>query len=88
MLWGRFDFTSDLTWVEMQGTDQVSSQMQTKSESEIVRAESVVLGKDNGRQSTALFSTDAEAKAFRFRSSAPSVCSPRGHGFVSKVTVH
>ena len=82
VLWGRFDFTSDITWVEMQGTYQVSrigtgnqfsSQMQT--ESEIVRVESmtlrvwrarlesVVFGKDNGRQITALFSTDAEAKA-------------------------
>ena len=81
VLWGRFDFTSDLTWVEMQGTYQVSrigtgnqfsSQMQT--ESEIVRVESmtlrvwrarlesVVFGKDNSRQITALFSTDAEAK--------------------------
>ena len=82
LLWGRFDFTSELTWVEMQGTYQISrigtgnqfsSQMQT--ESEIVRVESmtlrvwrarlesVVFGKDNGRQITALFSTDAEAKA-------------------------
>lgn len=82
LLWGRFDFTSELTWVEMQGTYQVSrigtgnqfnSQIQT--ESEIVRVESmtlrvwrarlesVVFGKDNVRQITALFSTDAEAKS-------------------------
>ena len=81
LLWGRFDFTSELTWVELQGTYQISrigtgnqfsSQMQT--ESEIVRVESmslrvwrarlesVVFGKDNARQVTALFSTDAQAK--------------------------
>lgn len=82
VLWGRFDFTSEITWVEMQGTyqisrigtgNQLSSQMQT--ESEIVRVESmslrvwrtrlesIVFGKDNARQVTALFSTDVEAKA-------------------------
>ncbi len=82
LLWGRFDFTSELTWVEMQGTYQISrigtgnqfnSQIQT--ESEIVRVESmtlrvwrarlesVVFGKDNVRQITALFSTDAEARS-------------------------
>lgn len=82
VLWGRFDFTSEITWVELQGTyqisrvgtgNQLSSQMQT--ESEIVRVESmslrvwrtrlesIVFGKDSSRQVTALFSTDAEAKA-------------------------
>ena len=82
LLWGRFDFTSELTWVEMQGTYQVSrigtgnqfsSQMQTQSDIVRVesmtlrvwraRLESVVFGKDNTRQVTALFSTDTEAKA-------------------------
>ena len=82
LLWGRFDFTSELTWVEMQGTYQVSrigtgnqfsSQMQTHSDIVRVesmtlrvwraRLESVVFGKDNTRQVTALFSTDTEAKA-------------------------
>ena len=82
LLWGRFDFTSEVTWVELQGNYQISrvgtgnqfsSQMQT--ESEIVRVESmtlrvwrarlesIVFGKDNARQVTALFSTDAEARA-------------------------
>ncbi len=81
LLWGRFDFTSEITWVEMQGTyqvsrigtgNQLSSQMQTQSDIVRVesmtlrvwraRLESVVFGKDNSRQVTALFSTDTEAK--------------------------
>lgn len=81
VLWGRFDFTSEMTLVELQGTYQISrigtgnqlnSQIQT--ESEIVRVEgmslkvwrtrleSVVFGKDNARQITALFSTDLETQ--------------------------
>jgi hypothetical protein len=81
-LWGRFDFHSVLTWVEMIGSyqtsrigtgNQFSSRMNT--ENDIVRTEamtlrvwrarieSVVFGKDDVRQVTAMFSTEAEARA-------------------------
>src|SRR5204863_611931 len=81
-LWGRFNFESTLTWVEMVGTYQTSrigtgnnfsSRMNT--ENDVVRTEamtlrvwrsrieSVVFGKDDARQVTAMFSTEKEAKA-------------------------
>ena len=81
-LWGRFNFESILTWVEMVGSWQTSrigtgnnfsSRMNT--ENNIVRTEamtlrvwrarieSVVFGKDDARQVTAMFSTEQEAKA-------------------------
>ena len=81
-LWGRFDFESVLTWVEMVGSYQTSrigtgnnftSRMNT--ENDVVRTEamtlrvwrarieSVVFGKDDSRQVTAMFSTEKEAKA-------------------------
>ena len=81
-LWGRFNFESILTWVEMVGSWQTSrigtgntfsSRMNT--ENHVVRTEamtlrvwrarieSVVFGKDDARQVTAMFSTDREAKA-------------------------
>lgn len=80
-LWGRFDFESFMTWVEMEGTyqtanvgtgNQFTAKVQTSNQ--IVRTEamtlrvwrarveSVVFGKDAGRQITAMFSTDADAK--------------------------
>lgn len=80
-LWGRFDFQSVMTWVEMEGTyqtasvgtgNQLTARVQTSNQ--IVRTEamtlriwrarveSVVFGKDGGRQITAMFSTDAEAR--------------------------
>ena len=81
-LWGRFNFESVLTWVEMVGSYQTSrigtgnnfsSRMNT--ENDIVRTEamtlrvwrarieSVVFGKDEQRQVTAMFSTEKESKA-------------------------
>jgi hypothetical protein len=81
-LWGRFNFESVLTWVEMVGSYQTSrigtgnafsSRMNT--ENDVVRTESmtlrvwrariesVVFGKDDARQVTAMFSTEQEAKA-------------------------
>jgi hypothetical protein len=81
-LWGRFNFESILTWVEMVGNYQTSrigtgnnfsSRMNT--ENDVVRTEamtlrvwrarieSVVFGKDDARQVTAMFSTEAEALA-------------------------
>ena len=81
-LWGRFNFESILTWVEMVGSWQTSrigtgnnfsSRMNT--ENNVVRTEamtlrvwrarveSVVFGKDEARQVTAMFSTEQEAKA-------------------------
>ena len=81
-LWGRFNFESILTWVEMVGSWQTSrigtgnnfsSRMNT--ENNVVRTEamtlrvwrarieSVVFGKDDARQVTAMFSTEQEAKA-------------------------
>ena len=81
-LWGRFNFESVLTWVEMVGSFQTSrigtgnnftSRMNT--ENDVVRTEamtlrvwrarveSVVFGKDEARQVTAMFSTEMEAKA-------------------------
>jgi hypothetical protein len=81
-LWGRFDFESMLTWVEMVGNYQTSrigtgnnfsSRMNT--ENDVVRTESmtlrvwrariesVVFGKDDARQVTAMFSTEKEARA-------------------------
>jgi len=81
-LWGRFNFESVLTWVEMVGSYQssrigtgnnFSSRMNT--ENDVVRTESmtlrvwrariesVVFGKDDARQVTAMFSTEQEAKA-------------------------
>jgi hypothetical protein len=80
-LWGRFDFQSFMTWVELEGTyqtasvgtgNQVTARMHTsnqivRTESMTLRVwrarvESVVFGKDAGRQITAMFSTDAEAR--------------------------
>lgn len=81
-LWGRFNFESVLTWVEMVGSYQTSrigtgnnfsSRMNT--ENDVVRTEamtlriwrarieSVVFGKDELRQVTAMFSTEQDAKA-------------------------
>lgn len=81
-LWGRFNFESVLTWVEMVGSFQTSrigtgnnftSRMNT--ENNVVRTEamtlrvwrarveSVVFGKDEARQVTAMFSTELEARA-------------------------
>ena len=81
-LWGRFNFESVLTWVEMVGSYQTSrigtgsnfaSRMHT--ENDVVRTEamtlriwrarieSVVFGKDDARQVTAMFSTAQEALA-------------------------
>ncbi|MDQ6626891.1 MAG: zinc ribbon domain-containing protein [Pseudomonadota bacterium] len=81
-LWGRFNFESILTWVEIVGNWQTSrigtgnnfsSRMNT--ENNVVRTEamtlrvwrarieSVVFGKDDARQVTAMFSTEQEAKA-------------------------
>jgi hypothetical protein len=81
-LWGRFNFESILTWVEMVGSWQTSrigtgnnltSRMNT--ENNVVRTEamtlrvwrarieSVVFGKDDARQVTAMFSTEQESKA-------------------------
>jgi predicted 3-demethylubiquinone-9 3-methyltransferase (glyoxalase superfamily) len=81
-LWGRFNFESILTWVEMVGSWQTSrigtgnnfsSRMNT--ENNVVRTEamtlrvwrarieSVVFGKDDARQVTAMFSTEQEARA-------------------------
>ena len=81
-LWGRFNFQSVLTWVEMVGSYQTSrigtgnnfsSRMNT--ENDVVRTEamtlrvwrarieSVVFGKDDARQVTAMFSTEQEALA-------------------------
>jgi len=81
-LWGRFNFESVLTWVEMVGSWQTSrigtgnnfsSRMNT--ENNVVRTEamtlrvwrarveSVVFGKDDARQVTAMFSTEPEAQA-------------------------
>jgi hypothetical protein len=81
-LWGRFNFESVLTWVEMVGAYQTSrigtgnnfgSRMNT--ENDVVRTESmtlrvwrariesVVFGKDDARQVTAMFSTEKEARA-------------------------
>jgi hypothetical protein len=81
-LWGRFNFESILTWVEMVGSWQTSrigtgnnfsSRMNT--ENNVVRTEamtlrvwrarieSVVFGKDDARQVTAMFSTEQEAQA-------------------------
>ena len=79
-LWGRFDFESVLTWVEMVGSYQTSrigtgnnftGRMTT--ENNVVRTEamtlrvwrarieSVVFGKDDARQVTAMFSTPQQA---------------------------
>ncbi|MEO8152914.1 MAG: zinc ribbon domain-containing protein [Rhizobacter sp.] len=81
-LWGRFNFESVLTWVELIGNYQTSrigtgnqftSRMNT--ENDVVRTEaatlrvwrarieSVVFGKDDVRQVTAMFSTERDAKA-------------------------
>jgi hypothetical protein len=81
-LWGRFNFESVLTWVEIIGNYQTSrigtgnqftSRMST--ENDVVRTEaatlrvwrarieSVVFGKDDARQVTAMFSTEKDAKA-------------------------
>ncbi len=81
-LWGRFNFESVLTWVEMAGSWQTSrigtgnnftSRMNTennvvRTESMTLRVwrariESVVFGKDDARQVTAMFSTEQEARA-------------------------
>jgi len=80
-LWGRFNFESVLTWVEIIGNYQTSrigtgnqftSRMNT--ENDVVRTEaatlrvwrarieSVVFGKDDARQVTAMFSTEKDAK--------------------------
>ncbi|HKX43035.1 MAG TPA: zinc ribbon domain-containing protein [Burkholderiaceae bacterium] len=81
-LWGRFNFESLLTWVEMVGSYQTSRigtgqnfASRLNTENDVVRTEamtlriwrarieSVVFGKDDARQVTAMFSTEAEAKA-------------------------
>jgi hypothetical protein len=81
-LWGRFNFESVLTWVEMVGNYQTSRigtgnnlSSRLNTENDVVRTEamtlrvwrarieSVVFGKDDARQVTAMFSTEAEAIA-------------------------
>ena len=81
-LWGRFNFESVLTWVEMMGNWQTSRigtgnnfSSRVNTENSVVRTEamtlrvwrarieSVVFGKDDARQVTAMFSTEQEAKA-------------------------
>jgi hypothetical protein len=81
-LWGRFNFESVLTWVEMVGSYQTSRigtgnnfSSRLNTENDVVRTEamtlrvwrarieSVVFGKDDARQVTAMFSTEQEAKA-------------------------
>jgi hypothetical protein len=81
-LWGRFNFESVLTWVEMLGNYQVSRigtgnnfSSRVNTENSVVRTEamtlrvwrarieSVVFGKDDARQVTAMFSTEQEAQA-------------------------
>ena len=81
-LWGRFNFESVLTWVEMVGSYQTSRigtgnnfSSRLNTENDVVRTEamtlrvwrarieSVVFGKDDARQVTAMFSTEADAKA-------------------------
>jgi hypothetical protein len=81
-LWGRFNFESILTWVEMVGSWQTSRigtgnnfTSRINTENSVVRTEamtlriwrarieSVVFGKDDARQVTAMFSTEQEARA-------------------------
>jgi hypothetical protein len=81
-LWGRFNFESVLTWVEMVGSYQTSRigtgnnfTSRLNTENDVVRTEamtlrvwrarieSVVFGKDDVRQVTAMFSTEEDAKA-------------------------
>ena len=81
-LWGRFNFESVLTWVEMVGSYQTSRigtgnnfTSRLNTDNNVVRTEamtlrvwrarieSVVFGKDDARQVTAMFSTEEEAKA-------------------------
>ena len=81
-LWGRFNFESVLTWVEMMGNYQTSRigtgnnfSSRVNTENDIVRTEamtlrvwrarieSVVFGKDDARQITAMFTTEQEARA-------------------------
>ena len=81
-LWGRFNFESVLTWVEMAGSYQTSRigtgnnfSSRLNTENDIIRTEamtlrvwrarieSVVFGKDDARQITAMFSTEQEARA-------------------------
>ncbi len=81
-LWGRFNFESVLTWVEMVGSYQTSRigtgnnfSSRVNTQNDVVRTEamtlrvwrarieSVVFGKDDARQVTAMFSTEKEAKA-------------------------
>ncbi len=81
-LWGRFNFASVLTWVEMVGNYQTSRigtgnnfSSRVNTENSVIRTEamtlrvwrarieSVVFGKDDQRQVTAMFSTEQEAQA-------------------------
>jgi hypothetical protein len=81
-LWGRFNFESVLTWVELIGNYQTSrigtgnqftSRLNTQNDVVRVEAmtlrvwrariESVVFGKDEARQVTAMFSTEQDARA-------------------------
>jgi hypothetical protein len=81
-LWGRFNFESVLTWVEMMGNYQTSRigtgnnfSSRVNTENNVVRTEamtlrvwrarieSVVFGKDDARQITAMFTTEQEAQA-------------------------
>ena len=81
-LWGRFNFESVLTWVEVIGNYQTSrigtgNQFTSRlnTENDVLRTEaatlrvwrarveSVVFGKDDLRQVTAMFSTEKEARA-------------------------
>ena len=80
-LWGRFNFESVLTWVEMMGNYQTSRigtgntfSSRVNTENNVVRSEamtlrvwrtrieSVVFGKDDARQITAMFTTEQEAR--------------------------
>ena len=81
-LWGRFNFASVLTWVEMVGNYQTSRigtgnnfSSRVNTENSVIRTEamtlrvwrarteSVVFGKDDARQITAMFTTEQEARA-------------------------
>lgn len=67
LLWGRFDFQSVLTWVDMQGSFQVASvgtgnqlQSQLQTNSEFVRVENMTLRVWRTRIESVVFGKDAE----------------------------
>jgi hypothetical protein len=109
-LWGRFDFQSFMTWVELEGTYQTASvgtgnqfTARVQTSNQIVRTESmtlrvwrariesVVFGKDAGRQITAMFSTDAAARDLvghlqEFGRSRASLVAPESAEDISRIT--